>query len=121
MSCPNPTHDPQVVPVDLPDPHLTILRGHLADCIVGVSEDLKKPERLSDVDGTTEDLETYQRLLRSVKEKVLLVPDESARLALVAIAASNDRESKYREVVAQHDALHGLLALLEPETTDELR
>lgn len=42
-----------------------------------------------------------------------MIPDEPAREAVATLAAESDHENNYAEVVAEHDALHGLLGVLE--------
>ena len=44
----------------------------------------------------------------------MVVPDEAAREAVQAMATSADQESNYAKVVAEHEALFGLLARLSP-------
>jgi hypothetical protein len=47
----------------------------------------------------------------------VLVPDEVARAAVAAAAKAYDEASDYAEVVAHHDALHGLLVALSVEAS----
>ncbi|MGV1049915.1 MAG: hypothetical protein ACOYD4_15490 [Solirubrobacterales bacterium] len=60
-----------------------------------------------------EEAGAFRRLLRGLHRGEVVVPDEPAREAVAAIAAGSDQENNYTEVVAEHDALHGLLGVLE--------
>lgn len=113
MADENPMGGRQAVPLDLPADHLLILRDALADCLEGVQGDLETPGGLKDADQARREADAYQRLLASLVRGEVLVPDEAARAAIEAIAVGDDRASEYAEVVANHDALHGLLGLLE--------
>jgi hypothetical protein len=54
-------------------------------------------------------------LALEVEQGRVLVPDEPAWVAIKAAAEAYDEASDYAEIVAHHDALHGLLAALTPE------
>jgi hypothetical protein len=54
----------------------------------------------------------YERLLGALNRNQVSVPDEAAREAVAVIAAEADRENHYEAVVAEHDALQGLLTRL---------
>lgn len=113
MANENPTDGRQVLPLDLPAEHITILRDSLADCLEGVRGDLATPEGLREPDKARWEAEAYERLLAGLERGEIVVPDEAARAAVERIARSDDKASNYTEIVANHDALHGLLALLE--------
>lgn len=101
------------MPLDLPANHISILRGDLTSWLEGVRSDLETPERVEDPDRARQEAEAYERLLAGLMLGHVFIPDESARAALAAAAKGADDENGYAEVVATHDALHGLLALLE--------
>jgi hypothetical protein len=115
MAKKNPTGGRRAVPLDLPAQHIAILRDSLSDCLEGLRGDLEAPGGLSAPDEAHQEAEAYQRLLAGLARGKILVPDEAARAAVEAIAAGDDEASNYAEVVANHEALHGLLALLERE------
>jgi hypothetical protein len=111
----NPTGGERTVPLDLPADHLLILRNTLTDCLDGVRGDLETPEAVKDPEQAREEADAYQRLLAGLARGEILVPDAAALSAVKKIAVGDDEASKYAEIVANHDALHGLLSLLEGE------
>jgi hypothetical protein len=111
----NPTGGTRAVSLDLPADHLLILRDTLADCLDGVQGDLATPEAVKDPDQARAEADAYQRLLAGLARGNVLVPDKAALLAVKKIARADDEASNYAEVAANHDALHGLLLLLEGE------
>ncbi len=108
----NPTGGQRVVPLDLPDPHILIVRDTLADCLAGVQNDLEAPGGVRDPKQLRREGDAYKRLLAGLVVGQVLVPDEDARIAVEVIARGDDRASDYAEIIANHDALHGLLGLL---------
>jgi hypothetical protein len=115
MANENPTGGERAVPLDLPTQHISILRERLTDWLEGARGDLKAPERLEDPGRTRQEVQAYERLLVSLTLGQIFLPDEDARAAVDAASKGYDKESGYAEVVANHDALHGLLALLSEE------
>jgi len=113
MANANPKGDGSTVALDLSTEQVEILRDHLADWLDGAQRDLTTPERLQDPDRTRAEAEAFKRLLAALDRGEIPVPDEDAYAALSAAAKSADEASNYAEVVAAHDALYGLLALLE--------
>jgi hypothetical protein len=95
--------------------HLLILHDTLADCLAGVRDDLEAPEVVKDPEQAREEADAYQRLLAGLARGKILVPDEAALSAVKKIATADDEASNYAEIAANHDALHGLLSLLEGE------
>jgi predicted GNAT family acetyltransferase len=75
--------------------------------------DLATPDRLEDPERCQREAEAVERLMVSLTTRQLFVPDEDAEVLLRAAAESQDKENGYAEVVAAHDALHGLLAVVE--------
>jgi hypothetical protein len=110
MADTDPTGGDSTVALDLPAEHMTILRDTLASCLEGVRGDLDTPERMRDPEKARWEAAAYKRLLAGLERGEVLVPDESAREAVATIVANADLENNYAEVVAEHDALHGLLA-----------
>lgn len=112
MADENPTGGGRMLPLDLRPQHIAILRRSISDCLEGVRDDLRTPERMRDAVSAAKEADAYERLLRALDRGQVSVPDEAAREAVAIIAAAWDRENDYEAVVAQHDALHGLLASL---------
>jgi hypothetical protein len=109
MANSNPTDGGKVVPLDLTDSQITILRETLATCLGGVRGDLKAPDNGVNLVRASQEADVYERLLRSLDWGELVVPDEAARAAIEVMAIASDEESNYAEVIANHDALFGLL------------
>ncbi len=101
------------MPLDLPAPQVVLLRRTLTSCLVGVKGDLAREDKIPNPDKAWEEAKAYGRLLRGLRRGEVVVPDEPAREAVATIAVAADRESNYAEVVDEHDALHGLLGVLE--------
>jgi hypothetical protein len=112
MADENPTDGGRMAPLDLRPQHIAILRRTLSDCLEGVRADLRTPERMRDPVSAAREAGAYERLLCALDRGQVSVPDEAAREAVAIIAAQWDRENNYEAVVAEHDALHGLLASL---------
>jgi hypothetical protein len=101
-----------LVVLDLPPRQAEILRNTLGDCLAGVRGDLEAPAGMPNSERARTEADAYERLLTALDRGQVALPDEPAREALAAIAASADRENEYPRVLAEHDALHGLLARL---------
>jgi hypothetical protein len=112
MADSNPTDGSKVVPLDLSESQVTILRNTLTMCLEGVRGGLKAPAETVDPGKARQEAEAYERLLRSLDWGEVVVPDEAARAAIEAMALAADEENNYAEVIATHDALFGLLAQL---------
>lgn len=98
--------------LDLPASQVKILRDMLTTCLLGVKGDLRTPRRLPDPAKARREAEAYERLLAGLDRGEILVPDEVAREAIEAMATSADEDNNYAEIVAEHEALFGLLARL---------
>jgi hypothetical protein len=109
----NPTGGGQAVPLDLPAPQVVLLRQTLTSCLVGVKGDLARVGEIPNAEKAREEAGAFRRLLRGLHRGEVVVPDEPAREAVATLAAESERENNYAEVVAEHDALHGLLGVLE--------
>jgi hypothetical protein len=109
MANSNPTDGGKVVPLDLTDAQLSILRETISTCLGGVRDDLKAPDEAVNVAKAGQEADAYERLLRSLAWGEVVVPDEAARAAIETMAIAADEESNYAEVIANHDALFGLL------------
>lgn len=113
MPCDNPTGGGSFAAVNLPDEHLSFLREEMTGWLGSLRSDLKTPEGLKDPDRTQREAEAIERLLIGLTTGHLLVPDDIAEAFLRAALESHDKENGYKEVVVTHDALHGLLVVLE--------
>ncbi|HXV05153.1 MAG TPA: hypothetical protein VFP23_04545 [Solirubrobacterales bacterium] len=113
MATKNPTGGERVASVDLPVEHIAILRDRLASWLEGLRDDLRFPERLESPEEARRESQVYERLLVGLTSGEIALPDEAARVTIEAAAEAYDRESNYAEITASHDALRGLLSLLE--------
>lgn len=112
MSCSQPTGGDEAVALDLPDSQRKILRSTLSDCLEGVSGDLKKHEGLPDPEKAQQEADAFGRLLAALDVGTISLPDKESREAVEAMVASIENDSDYARVIAEHDALFGLLSLL---------
>ncbi len=113
MAKKNPTGGERDVPLDFSPAHMAILRGDLGACLDGLLGDLETPERLRNPKRSRQEADAYERLLAGLRQRKLTLPDRGARKVLKEAVAASDRMDNYTEVVANHDALHGLLAVLD--------
>ncbi|MGB7587211.1 MAG: hypothetical protein WBM00_00725 [Solirubrobacterales bacterium] len=113
MPCENPTGDGSAVALSLPVEHVSFLRDEMTGWLDSLRSDLRTPEGLENPDRTQREGEAVERLLVALTVGQLFVPDEDAEAFLRAALESHDKENGYVEVVAAHDAMHGLLAVLE--------
>jgi hypothetical protein len=113
MATKNPMCGERPVPLDLPAKHIPILRDRLTGWLEGVREDLKTPERMENPGKARREAQAYERLLVGLTTGQICLPDEVARAAVETATAAYDEGSNHAEIAANHDALHGLLAVLE--------
>ncbi len=113
MANENPMDGALPVPLDLAAKHIPVLRSSLIGWLHGAREDLKTPERLKRPDAARREALAYERLLLALNTGTISLPDEAARAAVAAATAGDDAASNYKEVAANHDALHALLGVLE--------
>jgi hypothetical protein len=112
MAGTNPTDGGRAVALDLPARYISILRLRLSDCLQGVLADLAIPGQMLDPVGARREADAYRRLLVGLDIGEVTVPDQAAREAVAILASEADRANSYAEVVAEHEALNGLLARL---------
>jgi hypothetical protein len=112
MSCSQPTGDRAAVPLELPGSQAKILRNTLRTCLVGAWGDLKTPELMPNPERARREASAYARLLAALDGGSITLPDEEAREAIEQIALAFEKHVDYRRLVAEHDALFGLLDLL---------
>jgi hypothetical protein len=113
MSCDNPMGGGSFAALNLPAEHVSFLREEIPGWLDSLRSDLRTPERLDDPDRTQRQAEAIERLLVGLTTGQVFVPDEVAEAFLRAALESHDKENGYKEVVEAHDALHGLLVVLE--------
>ena len=98
---------------DLPAQSIGILQGILAACLQGLEGDLQEPERLQDPSKSQAELAALQRVQVSLERGEVAGPDEEACRAIEQLAVASDGANNHATVVAEHDALWGLLARLK--------
>jgi hypothetical protein len=101
------------LPLDLPAKHIPVLRACLTGWLEGAREDLEVPERLQHPEKAHREAEAFERLLVALATRQIVLPDEVARDAVAVATADDDEANNYKEVAANHDALHALLGVLE--------
>ena len=116
MPCDNPTGGGSLAALNLPAEHASFLREEMTGWLDSLRSDLRTPERLDDADRTQRQVEAIERLLVGLTTGQLFVPDQEAEAFLRAALESHDKENGYKEVVATHDAMHGLLVVLEGDS-----
>jgi hypothetical protein len=100
------------VPLDIAAKHIPVLRACLTGWLEGAREDLKAPERLDHPDKAQREAEAFERLLVALAVGQIVLPDEAAREAVAVATSDDDEANNYREIAANHDALHALLDVL---------
>lgn len=116
MADQNPTGGRRVVPLDLPAPQVVLLRQTLTSCLLGVKGDLARTDKIPNADRGCREAHAFRRLLRGLHRGKVVIPDDPAREVVATLATESDRENHYAEVIAEHDALHGLLGVFEEVT-----
>lgn len=113
MPCDNPTGGGSLAALSLPDEHFAFLREEMTGWLGSLRSDLRRPEELKDPARTQREVEAIERLLVGLTTGQVFIPDKEAEAYLRAALESHDKENGYKEVVAAHDAMHGLLVVLE--------
>lgn len=112
MADQNPTGRGLAVALKLPADHVRFLRETFKLAHAGVRDELGEyPKRLRDPDHLRREFAAYGRLLTALDELVV-VPDADVLAVLADLSAVIDASNEYSRVVAEHEALHGLLAQL---------
>ena len=109
MADSNPTWRGAAVALQFPAGHVRFLRETFTDARDGVKDELANAKRTKDPDGLRREEAAYGRLLAALDELVI-VPDDEMRVLLGRVAQIIDGSNEYERVVAEHEALHGLLA-----------
>jgi hypothetical protein len=108
----NPTGRGVAVALDLPVDHICFLRGVFEQARDGISDELEEfPDQL-DPKRLHREHAAYGRLLTALDELVI-VPDRDVCDVVGDLAGVIDRGNEYGRVVAEHEALHGLLDQLK--------
>jgi hypothetical protein len=106
----NTDAEPRRERLDLPAEHRRLLRDIFRGGLDAATESVEKGSR--DPDRSREKVAVYGRLIEALDRAEIVVPDETARSEVEEVMEAADRENNYAEVVAEHDALGGLLARL---------
>jgi hypothetical protein len=118
MADENPTGRGTAVALDLLADQVGFLRGTFADVREGVQDELRHhPGEAKDSLHLRREEAAYGRLLTALDECVI-VPDADVRTLVRDLAEVIDQGNEYSRVVFEHDALRGLLALLEPSEAE---
>jgi hypothetical protein len=114
MSCKNPTGRGAALDLTIGAEQARMLRPILEMVRDGVKDELAMgPGRIREPARLRHEADAYARLLAAL-EGGWVVPDPDLIRVLAELAESIDTANEYRRVVAEHDALHGLLAQLVP-------
>ncbi len=107
----NPTGSGAAVALELPANHFGFLRSTFEKARAGVKDELEEfPDRL-DPKRLEREEAAYGRLLAAMDELVI-VPDDDVRAVVGDLSQVIDSGNEYSRVVAEHEALHGLLGQL---------
>jgi hypothetical protein len=114
MADQNPTGSGAAVALELPADHVRFLHSTFEKARAGVKDELEEfPDQL-DPKRLQREEAVYTRLLEALDELVI-VPDQDVLDVLEDLAGIIDQGNEHRRVVTEHEALHGLLALLGGE------
>ncbi len=112
MADENPTGRGSAVALNIPADQVGFLRGLFKSARAGVRQELKEyPDQLKEPARLRREDAAYGRLLAALDESVV-VPDNDLRTVLGDLAKIIDSGNEYSRVVAEHEALHGLLGQL---------
>jgi hypothetical protein len=111
MADQNPTGSGAAVAIELPADQVRFLRSTFEKARAGVKDELEEfPDQL-DPKRLEREEAAYERLLPAL-DVLVIVPDADVRVVLADLAKIIDTGNEYSRVVAEHEALHGLLAQL---------
>ncbi len=109
MAKKNPMGRGSAVALKLPVDQVRFLRGLFTSARAGVRQELKEyPDTLKEPARLRREDAAYGRLLAALDECVI-VPDADVRVVVGDLAKIIDGSNEYERVVAEHEALHGLL------------
>lgn len=109
MAKKNPMGQGAAVALKLPADQARFLRELFTSARAGVRQELREyPDTLKEPARLRREEAAYGRLLAALDELVI-VPDTDVRDVLSDLAGIIDRSNEHTRVVAEHEALHGLL------------
>ena len=109
MADENPTGRGSAVALSIPADQARFLRSTFRSARAGIRNELREyPKQLKDPARLHREEATYGRLLAALDELVIL-PDNDVRAVVGDLAQIIDSGNEYSRVVAEHEALHGLL------------
>jgi hypothetical protein len=112
MADENPTGRGSAVALSISADQARFLRSTFRSAQAGIRDELREyPKQLEEPDRLHREEAAYGRLLAALDELVI-VPDADAHVVLADLAKIIDTANEYSRVVAEHEALHGLLAQL---------
>jgi hypothetical protein len=108
----NPTGDGDAVALTIPTEHRKFLRDLFEIARGGIREELAQyPKQLKEPHRLHREEAVYEKLLAAL-DTGSIVSDRDVRDVLRDLAEIYDRENEYERVIAEHEALHGLLGRL---------
>ena len=111
MADENPTGHGAAVALNIPADQVRFLRSTFEKARAGVKDELEEfPDQL-DPKRLEREHAAYGRLLTAMDELVI-IPDQDVQDLVADLARIIDSANEYSRVVAEHEALHGLLAQL---------
>jgi hypothetical protein len=118
MANENPTGDGDAVALTISTKHRKFLRDLFEIARNGIREELAQyPKQLKEPQRLHREEAVYERLLAALNSGSI-IPDHDLRDVLRDLAEIYDRENEYARVVAEHEALHGLLDQLTEGESD---
>lgn len=112
MADENPTGRGSAVTLNMPADQIGFLRGLFKSARAGVRQELKEyPHQLKEPARLRREDAAYGRLLAALDELVI-VPEDDLCAVLGDLAKIIDSANEYSRVIAEHEALHGLLGQL---------
>ncbi len=109
MAKENPTGTGSAVALSIPADQVRFLRSTFKQARAGVREELREhPGSPSRARIQRREDAAYGRLLAALDELVI-VPDADVRAVVADLAKIIDTSNEYERVIAEHEALHGLL------------
>jgi len=113
MADENPTGPGAAVALNLPADQIRFLRSTFKSARAGIYDELREyPGQLREPARLRREIVLYGRLLTALDELVI-VPDREVRDVVGDLAGIIDSGNEYSRVVAEHEALHGLLDQLD--------